>query len=134
MSLPKLSAFVFGFVEFFLLTSPAFAGGGPVAMYAFSLRPFDQTKTFIIEAETTAYQSCDQIHPTFAFKDGVDGDSLTPFTPPSDGTYITPHFNTGQPNFIWKELCITYVQAKSGVAKQRTITVNLVADGVPQER
>lgn len=115
-----------------ILTVPssAFAGGGPVSLFSFSLRPFDQTQTFILQADTYANESCNAIKPTFSFKDPVDGDSITPFAPPDDGTYITRHyFVTHYPTITWKEICTTYVQAKSGVAKQRTAVVTVSING-----
>lgn len=118
----------------FLFTSKALAGGGPVAIYAFPLRPFDQTKTFIIEAETYTSEPCDLIKPVFSFKDNLDGDSIATFTPPDDGTYFTSHFYIGAPEYTWKERCITYVQAKSGTPRQRTITVSVVVNGKTEVR
>lgn len=115
-------------------SSTAFAGGGPVSLHAFPLRPFDQTKTFILQADTYASESCDQIKPTFTFAESIDGDSITPFTPPDDGTYLIRHYNTGYPSFVWKEICTTYAQAKSGQSIQRVIKVSVVVNGKTQER
>lgn len=117
---------------FSLFPTKALAGGGPVGLSAFPLRPFDETKTFILRAEIYTQESCNAIKPSFAFDDNFDGDSITPFTPPNDGTYITRHYNTGQPNFIWKEICDFYVQAKSGVAKQRMANVTALVNGKSQ--
>ncbi len=125
------------FTGFTLLTavpSSMYAGGGPVALYAFPQRPFDQTKTFILNAEIYSSGSCSELQPTFAFKDSKESDTITPFTPPDDGTYITRHYYTGQPNFQWKEICDFYVQAKSATAEQRTVTVTVSVDGKTQER
>lgn len=131
----KFLAVLLAIFFFSFSTSQVYAGGGPVAIYAFPLRPFDQTKTFIVEVETTTSEPCDKIKPSITFKDvAVESDSITPFTPPDDGTYITRHYNTGQPNFVWKELCITYVQVKSGLAEQRTIQANILVNGQKQER
>lgn len=123
VTLVLLSGFVFG--------SPVLAGGGPVSLMAFPNRPFDQTKTFILQADVYTEGSCSSVKPTFAFKDSVSGDSITPFTPPQDGTHITRHFYTDS---RWKEICTTYVEAKSGVAKQRTAVVTVKVDGKTEVR
>lgn len=112
----------------------AFAGGGPVAVYAFALRPFDQTKTFIIQSDVYTSEPCDQIKSSFAFKDKGEGDSITPFSPPDDNTYLKRHYYTGQPDFTWKEICTSYAQAKSGQIKQRTVIVTAVVNGNTEER
>lgn len=131
----KIILGIFSFVFLLSITAtPLFAGGGPVALRAFSLRPFDQTKTFILEAEIYSNQPCDQIKATFTFNDPKDGDSITPYTTPLDGTYITRHYNTGQPDYIWKEICNFYMAAKSQTAEQRIITVNVFADGKTHTR
>ncbi|MBI3485891.1 hypothetical protein HY025_02995 [Candidatus Daviesbacteria bacterium] len=132
----RLKVLTVSFLTLGVLSFPAltFAGGGPMSLYAFPLRPFDQTKTFILQADITTTEPCDQIKPVFKFKDSVDGDSITPFTPPSDGTYFTRHYNTGQPDFIWREVCTTYVQAKSAAAKQRTAVVAAIVNGSEVDR
>lgn len=127
------------FITFFtvlLLLSPqaAFAGGGPVSLSAFPLRPFDQTKIFILQADVYTNQPCNQIQPTFSFAENIDGDSITPFTSRNDPTYITRHYNTGYPDFVWKEICTTYAQAKSGQPIQRVIKVSVAVNGKTEER
>lgn len=125
---------VFLYINLFVFSSTLNAGGGPVAIYAFPLRPFDQTKTFIIQVEVWTEERCEEIKPVVAFKESIDGDSIALFTPPDDGTYITFHYNTGQPNFVWKEVCDIYVQAKSGAAIQRVVTASVVVNGKKEER
>ena len=119
---------------FFVFTPFAFASGGPVSLMAFPQRPFADTKTYILQTDVYTEQPCSDIKPTVSFQDSIDGDSITPFTPPSDGTYFTAHYNTGQPKFAWKEVCTTYFQAKSGAAKQRTAVVKVRVDGVGEQR
>ena len=126
---------VFGFlVLFFSFPSLAFAGGGPVSLMAFPLRPFDNTKSYILQVDMYADSPCSELKPQVNFQESIDGDSITPFTPADDGTYFTQHYNTGQPLFAWKQVCTYYFQAKSGTAKQRIAVVKITVDGIQEER
>lgn len=131
----KLFLLVLGFIlAVSVLTTKVLAGGGPLFIDAFPLRPFDTTKTFILEADVYTNENCNQVKPDFAFKDSTPGDSIAPFVLSNDGTFMTRHYDTGQPDFTWKEICTTYAQVKSSVAKQRTVTVSVVVDGKKETR
>lgn len=122
--------------SFFLLSSLFFttlahAGGGPVGVETFALRPFDQTQTFIVKTDVTTHENCGNIKPKLTLKDTIAGDEISPFTPPNDGTYLTRHFYAGG---AWKELCINYFSVKSGEKRQRTAEVNVVVNGKNETR
>jgi hypothetical protein len=119
----------------FLFLSPiAFAGGGPVSLTAFPLRPFADTKSFILQTDIYATQPCSELHPQVTFEDTISGDSITSFVPPEDGTYLTRHYNTGQPHFQWKEICTFYHKATSGEQRQRIAVVSVTVDGTNEKR
>ncbi len=122
----KRLAILLPLIALFVFVKPALAGGGPVALTAFPLKPFDQTKTFILHAEIFTEESCSTLKPSFAFTDAKNGDSITPYVPPSDGTFITRHWFT---TFKWAEICDFYMQAKSGTLEQRTATVTITVNG-----
>lgn len=126
--------FLVSLLAFLFLATPVLAGGGPVALYAFPLRPFDQTKTYIVQSDIYTDEPCANLKPTFTFKENIAGDSITPFTPPNDGTYLTRHYNSGYPDFNWKEVCTTYVQAKSGSPIQRVVSVSVEVKGKLESR
>jgi hypothetical protein len=113
----------------FLVPSFAFAGGGPLGLEAWPLRPFEQTKTFIIAARLYV-PNCDTITVQAKFENQLDGDSVTPFTPPDDGSYYEPHYFT-QTN-TWEKICMRYFKATSSIAKQRTIQAQATIDGTVQ--
>lgn len=130
----KFFAILFAIFFFGLSTSQVYAGGGPVDLKAFSLRPFDETQTFIIQADIYQYSSCDSYNVTFKFDDQKPGDEVTPFTPPNDGTYLERHFYTGQPSFVWQKICSQYVKVKSSEKRQRTVNAEVMVNGELQKR
>lgn len=109
------------------IVPPVSAGGGPVSLEAFPLKPFSQTQKFIVVANIYTQSPCDKIMVNFSFASPSEsGDEITPFTPPNDGTYLKRHYYTGQ---SWQEICTKYVQVKSGDKHQSIIVAKTVVDG-----
>lgn len=113
-------------VFFFSISPKAFAGGGPVSLEAFPLKPFSENQKFIVAANINTRSSCDALSVNFSFQDSASGDEITPFTPPNDGTYLKRHYYTGSD---WQELCTKYVQVSSGEKRQRKIVAKTAVDG-----
>ncbi len=114
-----------------LSASEVLAGGGPVSLEAFSLKPFSETQKFIVAANIHTRSSCDGITVYFSLQDPISGDEITPFSPPNDGTYLKRHYYTGND---WQEICTKYVQVKSGQKRQRKIVAKTVVDGSSYNR
>ncbi len=131
---------IFAFFVFALLTilsiQPAFAGGGPVSLQAFALQPFDQTHAFIVQTDTyTADGDCSSFSNSIGLLDTVENDSVTPFTPPADGTYLQRHFSDGNGISTWlSPLCTTYTKVISGEKRQRTFTETVTIHGTQHQR
>lgn len=134
----KFFAYFFSFLLLSLVFpfQTALAGGGPVSLHAFALKPFDQTHTFIVEAETyTSDSDCSSITYSVGLAETVVGDSVTPFTPPDDGTYLQRHFTDGNGIKTWlSSLCTTYTKVISGEKRQRTFTATITIHGTPFRR
>ncbi len=113
---------------FFAAGTPVFAGGGPFGLEAFVLKPFDQTKAFIVAARLYI-DNCDNAKISVKLEDQKNGDSITSFTPPADGSYIERHFFTGNPENTWKKICMQYFQVKSSEERQRTVIATATSNG-----
>lgn len=112
------------------MTPLAYAGGGPLGLESFVLKPFEQTKTFIVAARLYV-DNCDNIQVIAHLENQTDGDSITTFSPPDDGTYYEPHYFTGAPKNSWDKICIRYFQVKSSQEKLRTVTAQALINGEP---
>lgn len=128
---------IFVFALAFTFPINTFAGGGPVGLSSFPLRPFDQTQAFILQTDVYSSQPCTQLNLRFSLKDFSAGDSIDTFPTPLDGTYITRHFqidNGIYKEITYKEVCTSYSIVKSGRKSQRTAVVEAFVNGKQETR
>jgi hypothetical protein len=114
---------------FFFLSPVSFAGGGPLGIDDVApLKPFEQTKAFIVGVSIYT-PNCDSIEVKGNLENTIDGDSVSTFTPPSDGTYIERHYFSGTPLNTWVKICKKYFKVTSATPQQRIFVAQAVVDG-----
>lgn len=130
----QIFALFIGLISFLTLSTEVLAGGGPVTLTVFPLKPFYQTQTYIGQADIYSLNSCNDLTAKFSLKDSVNDDEVSPFNPPDDSTYSERHYFSGQPDFIWKKVCTFYSKVKSGEKRQRTLIVEVSINGNLEKR